>query len=530
MNKDDDSGARNLDDITRLKPAQGDDEKTRIATPRLNPRPDTSSMNRSDMNPRGIDPRDMPTVLVQRDVKPVSEIQPENSDTDNSDTEQNPDEFRILGPGSLIKKRFLLVEELGKGGMGVVYTARDLVHEEAGEVDSLVAIKLLSDSIKDHPEALHMLQQETKKSRQLAHPNIVTVYDFDRDNDLVYMTMELLSGQSLEDYLEQNRHKSLDKELIDIIADISHGLMYAHQRNIIHSDLKPSNIFLTDKGAKVLDFGIARAVNQSDTQQSSEEKCIALTPSYASLEMFQDKPPDPRDDIYALACICYELIANKHPYKRRPATEAHENAWLPEKINTLKEHQWQALLKGLALKREHRTLTVGEFLRDLLPKRRQPRKIALVLLIIVSLSSGLYYFFRPTVIVEPSLFENPPAETELSLQHRAEVDASLEVAEVHMMVGRLLNPPGGNALDEYRKVLEMHPYNRQAIQGLEELMQQLVVEANSSIEAGNETQAREIVQAGLKIYGKHDALQTLNQQLNKSLNQRFNKPGELSND
>lgn len=501
MNKDDTSGTRLVDDVTKIKPAQNIADKTRIA-PRVK---------------QATEFGDRSTVIQAKARQTVADAPSENTEAD-----EVSDELRILGPGTIIKKRFLLVEELGRGGMGVVYTARDLVHEEAGESDSLIAIKLLSDSIKEHPEALHMLQQETKKSRQLAHPNIVTVYDFDRDNDLVYMTMELLTGQSLEDYLLENRHKTLDQDLTSIIADIAHGLMYAHQRNIIHSDLKPSNIFLTDKGAKVLDFGIARAVQQSDTQQTVEEKCIALTPAYASLEMFQDKPPDPRDDIYALACICYQLIANSHPYKRRPATEALEKGWVPEKISTLKEHQWQALLKGLALKREQRTKTVGEFLRDLLPKRRQPRKIALILLIIVSLSSVLYYYLRPAVIVEPSLFENPAAETVLSAEQRAAVDARLEVAEVHMMVGRLLNPPGGNALDEYRKVLEMHPYNRQAIAGLNELMQQLVLEARSSIDAGDKAHAREIVQAGLKIYDKHEALQALNQQLNQT--------GESAND
>ena len=507
MNKNDDSETRVLDDSTQLSPPQDDEDKTRLVTPGLD-LPDDSE--------------DLPTRLVIRDGKSVSGIQ-----SGKPDTEQPRDSHRILGPGTLIKNRFLLVDELGRGGMGVVYTARDLVHEEAGESDSLIAIKLLSDSFKEHPEALHMLQQETKKSRELAHPNIVNVYDFDRDDDLVYMTMELLSGQSLDDYLKQQRHKTLDlNDVTPIIADIAHGLMYAHQRNIIHSDLKPSNIFLTDKGAKVLDFGIARAAKQSDakqpsspaasgSQQSNDETFIALTPSYASLEMFLGEPPDPRDDIYAFACICYQLLANSHPFKRRSAKEAMEKGLKPEKISTLKERQWQGLLKGLALKREQRTETVGEFINDLLPKRRQPRKLALILLIIVTLINGIYYVFRPTVIVEPSLFENPPPETELSLEQRSAVDAALEVAEVHLIVGRLLNPPGGNALDAYRKVLEMHPYNRQAIAGLEALMQQLVVQARSNMEAGDIDHAREIVQEGLKIDDKHEALQALNQQLNQ---------------
>ncbi|MDX2412497.1 MAG: serine/threonine-protein kinase, partial [Woeseiaceae bacterium] len=366
MNKNDDPETRVLDDSTQLYSPQDDEDKTRVATPGIDLPDDTD---------------DLPTRLVVTDGKSVSGMQ-----SDNPDTEQPEDGHRVLGPGTLIKNRFLLVEELGRGGMGVVYTARDLVHEEAGESDSLVAIKLLSDNFKDHPDALRMLQQETKKTRELAHPNIVTVYDFDRDNDLVYMTMELLSGQSLDAYLKQQRQKTIDlNDVIPIIADIAHGLMYAHRRNIIHSDLKPSNVFLTDKGAKVLDFGIARAAKQSDSrprpssgaadsQQSDGETFIALTPSYASLEMFQGEPPDPRDDIYAFACICYQLIAKSHPYKRRSAKEAQEKGWVPEKITTLKEHQWQALLKGLALKREQRTETVAEFIQDLLPKRRQSSK------------------------------------------------------------------------------------------------------------------------------------------------------------
>jgi serine/threonine protein kinase len=427
----------------------------------------------------------------------------------------------LLGikPGALIKDRFLLLKQLGSGGMGVVYSARDLVHEEAGEKDSVVAIKLLSESFKEHPNALRMLQQETKKSRELAHPNIVNVYDFDRDGEIVYMTMELLSGHSLEDYLKLHQsHKAKPEEVWPIIRDIARGLMYAHEQNIIHSDLKPSNIFLTKKGAKILDFGIARAAMQTEGQVAEAKpdesgEVFALTPAYASLEMFLGEPPDPRDDIYAFACICYQLLTNNHPFNKRSAEEVYSTGQKPKKIDWIKERQWQGLLKALALQRANRMPTVGKLLDSLLPKRKEPWKLASAALALVAMLSLGYYFFRPTVVVAPNLFENPPPAEELSPARLAEVNDVLEVAEVHMMVGRLLSPPGGNALDEYRKVLEMHPYNRRAIAGLRALVEQLTQQARSSLQAGDRKKASELVQEGLNIHGKNPQLLALQKEL-----------------
>ena len=424
-----------------------------------------------------------------------------------------------IKPGTLIKSRFLLLEQLGIGGMGVVYSARDLVHEEAGEKNSLVAIKLLSENIKEHPHALRMLQQETKKSRELAHPNIVTVYDFDRDGDIVYMTMELLTGRSLEDYLKLHQyHKANPEEVWPIIQDIARGLMYAHEQNIIHSDLKPSNIFLTSKGAKILDFGIARAAMQTENQTTEDRpddsgEVFALTPAYASLEMFLGDPPDPRDDIYAFACICYQLLANDYPFAERSAEEAFAKGRKPKTIEWIKERQWQGLAKGLALQRANRTATVGELLDSLLPKRKEPWKLATAALALVALLSLGYFFFRPTVVVEPSLFDNPPPAEELSPERSADVNAALEVAEVHMMVGRLLSPPGGNALDEYRRVLEMHPYNRQAIEGLRTLVEQLIEQAKVALQEGDWEKASQLVSEGLNIHENNPDLLVLMEQL-----------------
>lgn len=419
----------------------------------------------------------------------------------------------ILQSGVVIKQRFLLQKQLGEGGMGVVYSARDLVQEEVSHEESLVAIKFLSENVKEHPEAFRLLQQECKKSQQLAHPNIVTVYDFDRDNDLVYLTMQLLSGQSLDTYLSGHEYEKRPlQEVEPILTDMVAGLSYAHQQGIVHSDLKPENIFLTEQGARIIDFGIARAIQRSDITNND---VLALTPAYASLEMFNGMEPDARDDIYALACISYQLLAGKHPFSGKSTEIAYQEQLKPKRIDGLSDRQWQALLDGLSFDFEQRQQTAEEFLQQLLPKRRQPWKYFALTASVVAVLFALYVSFKPPDIVAPSLFENPSPEKPLSQAEQQQIDDYLEVAEVHMMVGRLVSPAGSNALDEYQKILRLHAFDRQAIAGLELLLQQIVVQANKSMDSGDLSRAGELVTIGLEVNAKHADLLFLKKQLSK---------------
>ncbi len=511
------------DDATRVVPGSGRqaDDKTRVLPSQTHPSDEQTAVldaTARQFEDQGMDP---PTRFALDSAKRMEHL-------------------RTFQPGTLIKGRFQLVEELGRGGMGVVYSARDLVQEGVGEQNSLIAIKLLSDDFKDHPDALRMLQQETKKARELAHPNIITVYDFDRDGDSVYMTMELMSGQSLKDYLQEHQDsKASLEEVLPIISGIAEGLKYAHQKNIIHSDLKPANIFLTESGVKILDFGIARAIMQSDAESAihpegnkpasvpdsateathtETDDVFALTPSYASLEMFMGDPPDPADDIYAFACICYQLLlGSSHPYRKRSAKEAFEKGMAPSRIEGLKDAQWNALLTGLALERSKRASSVDEFIHGFLPHRREPWKYAAFVTLLAAGLLSAYFLTRPPEIVEPSLFENPPLAAELKADQKLQVEQMLEVAEVHMMVGRLLSPPGSNALDEYKKVLELNPYNRTAIAGLETLLETLLQLARSSMEAGDLEKAGEYVKEGLTIHAGHKELKLLDQELEVQL-------------
>lgn len=297
----------------------------------------------------------------------------------------------------VLKKRFVLEQTLGAGGMGTVYKAKDLRKVEANDVNPYMAVKVLNENFKDHPQAFITLQREASRSHLLAHPNIVTVHDFDRDNDLIYLTMELLEGQPLDIFLRQYRNQGMPfSEALPLIKDICNALKYAHEKGIIHCDLKPGNIFITKNGAKILDFGIARLATDSlDSFDAGE--LGALTPAYASLEMMELNDPHPSDDIYALGIIVYEMLAGKHPYNRLAADEALKSGLLPDKISSLNKRQWAALLATLSLERAHRTAEVNTFSTAFTLKRRLPLYSALTTLMLL-LAFGLvaYQYARPS--------------------------------------------------------------------------------------------------------------------------------------
>ena len=265
--------------------------------------------------------------------------------------------------GQRIKDRFEIVALLGRGGMGSVYKALDLRKQEARDRQPFVALKSLNEDFARHPQALIALQREARKSQSLAHPNIVTVYDFDRADDRVYMTMEYLRGRPLDRVIASQNESGMPKDqALPLIRNMCAALTYAHSQHIAHADLKPANVFVTDKGAKILDFGIARAV--ADIGSGGEQTVFdpselgALTPAYASLEMLNGAEPEPLDDVYALGCIVYELFTGRHPFGKQRADEAAHARLRPARPAALTRREWRALEKALAFKREQRLESV----------------------------------------------------------------------------------------------------------------------------------------------------------------------------
>lgn len=391
------------EDKTRFAPmkktAIADDERTRIQLSK--PKNTTPSSDKTRFIPQQkVNPNLMPADNFGQDEKTRISGAPYSEQQNNNFTLQGiADEYTVL------KGRFVLEELLGAGGMGVVYKAKDLLKIEAQDRDPYVAIKVLIDEFKAHPEAFIALQRESRKTQRIAHPNIVTVYDFDRDGDTVFMTMEYLDGKPLDKLIAQYRSVGLPHpEVIKIIEGMCAALIYAHAQNIIHSDFKPGNIFVNSKGiAKVIDFGIARAVAKVEHREESvDDRTVfdagnlgALTPAYASLEMLEGKNPDVRDDIYALGCIAYELFTGSHPFNRVHADEAKRQKIKPKKISGLSKRQWKAIEHALAFDREDRTQSVELFWQEFTRSASRAGVFFLFTVLLLGGSVGAYYQFKP---------------------------------------------------------------------------------------------------------------------------------------
>ena len=304
------------------------------------------------------------------------------------------------GEGSVIKQRFKLEKVLGVGGMGKVYKALDLLKAEAKDKKPHVAIKLLNEDFKDHPEAFISLQRESSRQQKLAHPNIATIYDFDRvggPGTPVFITMELMEGMELKDFIKKKVKGQGGlpfDEAYEIVKQLGAGLIYAHDRRLVHSDFKPGNAFYCNDGTvKTLDFGIARAVKNPVTGEAEKTlfdpgKLGALTPAYASYEMLEGQEPDTRDDIYALGCTAYELLTGKHPFNKLPANKAFDNKLVPPYIKSLNKKQNRALRRSVAFKREDRSPDVAHFVDELEGKatwHKNPFVIAAAVLIVIGL-------------------------------------------------------------------------------------------------------------------------------------------------
>lgn len=355
-----------------------------------------------------------------------------------------------LKVGSLIGGRYELQAQLGSGGMGKVFRAHDRLRAEAQDDEPHIALKILSDEFKDHPDSMIAMQREAKRAQTLSHPNIINVHDFFRDGPHLYLTMELLEGKPLDEMLRTEYLGGLSFEQAwPIIECVCSALEYGHEKGIVHSDIKPANIFVCDDSTvKVLDLGIARPIPLANAPESEQptfdpgKRLGRLTPAYASLEMWYQDTPDPRDDIYALACVAYMLLTGVHPFKLQSAKKASEDSLVPEKIDSLSRGQWSAITGGLEFHRSNRIESVDKFRTLLEPQsivRKRHRVAALLAILAVVILVPVSLSFYERVVEQRTMDDRgrlqapiataPAERPELTAAQQDEVDGLLSLAE-----------------------------------------------------------------------------------------------------
>jgi eukaryotic-like serine/threonine-protein kinase len=204
--------------------------------------------------------------------------------------------------------RYEILEELGRGAMGIVYKAYDPLIERYVAIKT-INLQVLSETEKAEYEG--RFYQEAKAAGHLTHPNIVTIYDLGESGDVAYIAMELMEGRELQEMIYGKR-RLLVTDALNIAIQVAAGLSYAHQRGVVHGDIKPSNIMvLGDNLVKIADFGIAR---MASTVEHKQEDAIFGTPSYMSPEQIQGRSIDARSDIFSLGVVLYYMLTDRLPF------------------------------------------------------------------------------------------------------------------------------------------------------------------------------------------------------------------------
>ena len=272
--------------------------------------------------------------------------------------------------GRVLRDRYVIEQWLGSGGIGTVYKALDLYRADLPLAHQYVAIKFLNETAGHESERLAALRREFYCTQLLSHRNVVKVHELDRDGDLHFFTMELLEGELLSSVMDRLNGSQMARLYAwHIIREIGAGMAHAHARQVIHGDLKPHNIMITPSGdVRILDFG-SSSFRMEQAAAETTQRRQRLTPAYASCELLAGRSADPRDDLYAFACIAYELIAGMHPFQRRPATVARDHGIVATRPRGLKSQQWKALCCGLSWCRAARPSSTRVWIDALIGKR-----------------------------------------------------------------------------------------------------------------------------------------------------------------
>jgi serine/threonine protein kinase len=259
--------------------------------------------DRSPVRPRGEAP-----------ARPVCSVEPLGHGADRAATlVRRGDVSRTSRGSERLIGHYEILDLLGAGGMGMVYRARDR------QLGRDVALKVLLPELANDPEALSRFEREVHAVARLSHPNILAIYEFEREGETVYAAMELLTGPTLRQRLTQGPLPP--RKAVDAAVQIAHGLAAAHEQNLVHRDLKPENLaFTADGRVKILDFGLVREYAPQLNDYSRTEArptspgLIAGTVGYMSPEQLRVQEVDHRCDLFALGAVLHEMMTGRRAF------------------------------------------------------------------------------------------------------------------------------------------------------------------------------------------------------------------------
>ncbi len=432
---------------------------------------------------------------------------------------------------------YIIHRPLGRGATATVYLATQK------SLERQVALKIMATFLVADGAFRERFLTEGKVIAQLSHPDIVTIHDIGVHQDYYYMSMEYLPGGTLKELI-MGKKLPITRTL-EILHQITSALGHAHKRGFIHRDVKPANILLREDGTAVLsDFGIVKTL--SGTTQMTLTGLSVGTPNYMSPEQALGRAVDAQSDLYSLGIVFYEMLTGNKPYQGKDSFATalmHVNSPVPGLPETLSRYQYiidrllakepkdrfrnaAELIAALdSIKDTDTDITVEATLAppivdapEATIKRRLKDSYALrwVLGAVVSLPLvGIvinYYLISEISPTPPAPVETP----RLTLEIRQRVAVLLTVAEAHMEMGYLAQPPGMNAAETYRQVLELDPLNAEAQRGLQNIANQYAELARQSLANNDGPQvAREHIRHGLAVMPNHADLLTLRERVEK---------------
>lgn len=312
----------------------------------------------------------------------------EGSDAERADTVSGAE----LAIGTVIGGRYELLRRVAGGSMGVVYKALDRQRTLETHEPAWVAVKVLTPRLDQHGPALRALQREAETGLLLDHPNVVSFHGLGRDGNRFYIVMEWLPGRSLADWLDRRPGEPMAiGDALHIVRSIGAALAHAHERGVVHADVKPGNVMLLPDGSvQLCDFGIARLDRVLATGTGTFDPGVlkAATPAYSSPEVLKGETPTVRDDIYSLACLAYRMLSGRRVFGSRDALEAEAAGESPGRIEGLNETRWRSLEAALAFSRYERPPDAPTFLRPFAAEHAGRRRRTLLVIAVLLLAAA----------------------------------------------------------------------------------------------------------------------------------------------